>query len=48
MQQRLTRVLDEFVQLSPGREHLPHPGGDAIAIEALGKTYRVAPRRCAA
>jgi ABC-type glutathione transport system ATPase component len=40
MQQRLARVLDEFVQLSPGREHLPRLGGDAIAVEALGKTYR--------
>ena len=39
MQHRLERALDELVQLSPGRDHLPHPGGDAIVVEALGKTY---------
>jgi ABC-2 type transport system ATP-binding protein len=39
MQHRLERVLDEFVQLNPGLDHLPHVGGDAIVVEALGKTY---------
>jgi hypothetical protein len=30
MQHRLGRALDELVQLNPGRDHLPHLGGDAI------------------
>jgi ABC-2 type transport system ATP-binding protein len=39
MQHRLERVLDELVQLSPDRDHLPHLGGDAIVVEGLGKIY---------
>ena len=39
MQHRLERALDELVQLNPGRDHRPHIGGDAIVVEALGKTY---------
>jgi ABC-2 type transport system ATP-binding protein len=39
MQHRLERALDELVQLDPGRDHRPHIGGDAILVEALGKTY---------
>jgi ABC-2 type transport system ATP-binding protein len=39
MQHRLERVLDELVQLNPGLDHLPNLGGDAIVVDALGKTY---------
>ena len=39
MQLRLERALDELVQLNPGHNHLPHRAGDAIVVEALGKTY---------
>jgi ABC-2 type transport system ATP-binding protein len=39
MQHRLEHVLDELVQLNPGLDDLPDPGGDAIVVEALGKTY---------
>jgi ABC-2 type transport system ATP-binding protein len=39
MQHQLERALDELVQLNPGRDHLPHLGGDAIVVAALGKTY---------
>ena len=37
--QQLERALDELVQLNLGRDHRPHLGGDAIVVEALGKTY---------
>jgi ABC-2 type transport system ATP-binding protein len=39
MQHRLERALDELVRLNSGRDHLLHRGGDAIVVEALGKTY---------
>jgi ABC-2 type transport system ATP-binding protein len=39
MQHRFERALDELVQLNRGRDHRPHIGGDAILVEALGKTY---------
>ena len=40
MQHRFEHVLDELVQLNPARDHLPDLGGDAIIVDALGKTYR--------
>ncbi|MGH2947832.1 MAG: ABC transporter ATP-binding protein [Solirubrobacteraceae bacterium] len=37
--EHLEHLLDELVQLNPGGDHRPHLAGDAIVVEALGKTY---------
>jgi ABC-2 type transport system ATP-binding protein len=40
MQHRLEHVLDELVQLNPGLNDVPSLEGDAIVVDALGKTYK--------
>jgi ABC-type multidrug transport system ATPase subunit len=37
--QHLERALDELVRLNPDRDHRRDLGGEAIVVEALGKTY---------
>ena len=39
MQDRLERVLDELVQLTPGVDATANLGRDAIVVEDLAKTY---------